>query len=341
MYRELHAQRDYLKGATIDTIYFGGGTPSLLEASELNKLIKTIEALHPVSANPEITLEANPDDLIKTGKLKALSHTPINRLSIGIQSFGDADLKYMNRAHNGAEAFTCIEAAQQHGFNNLTIDLIYGSPTTSDEQWAENIQQTLDYNIPHVACYCLTVEEKTALHRAIKKGKSKPVDEEQAARQFDYLVQTLTAAGYDHYEISNFGKPGWYARHNSNYWKGVPYLGIGPSAHSFDGSSRQWNVANNKKYMQGIAKNELAMEVEYLTDAQRYNEYVMTGLRTIWGVELQRVQGFGPQYAMHFINQIAPFIGEGKVEMANNCFRLTNTGKFLADGIASEVFWMD
>jgi oxygen-independent coproporphyrinogen-3 oxidase len=337
--REIQQRRDYLEGASVDTIYFGGGTPSLLETDEINRILDTIDRLHTINPNPEITIEANPDDLLKKGKLKALSQTAINRLSIGIQSYADADLKFMNRAHNGAEAHTCIEAARQHGFSNITIDLIYGSPTTSDEQWARNIQQTLDYDIPHISCYCLTVEEKTALHHFVQTGKAQPVDEEQAARQFEYMVDTLTHNGYDHYEISNFGKPGWYARHNSSYWLGTSYLGIGPSAHSFNGASRQWNVAHNMQYIKGIAKENPAVEIEYLTKAQRYNEYVMTSLRTIWGVDLQKVQAYGVDYATHFINHIAPYISGGQVQMQENRFQLTTAGKFLADGIASDLFW--
>lgn len=336
--RELHLQKDYLRGATIDTIYFGGGTPSLLDLKELERIFQTIEDLHPISSKPEITLEANPDDLTPQ-KIRQLRQTPVNRLSIGIQSFDDADLKFMNRAHNEKEAHRCIEEALLQGFSNLTIDLIYGSPTTSDETWQRNIQEALDYGIPHISCYCLTVEEKTALHHFVKTGQAKPVDEEQAARQFEYLVDTLTANGYDHYEISNFGKPGWYARHNSSYWTGKHYLGVGPAAHSFNGHSRQWNVANNTKYLRSIAKGEIPAEVEELSSQDQYNEYVMTGLRTSWGVQLEKIQAFGPPFASHFLNQIAPYIAEGKVKMEQNTFQLTTKGKLLADRIASELFW--
>lgn len=335
MLQELELQKDYLQGAPLESIYFGGGTPSLLGQEELNRLFDKIYELHTVKPDAEITLEANPDDLTAE-KLAQLQQTPINRLSIGIQSFSEADLKYMNRAHNAAEASRCIELAQAAGFNNLTIDLIYGSPTMSHAQWAENIQQVLDYNIPHISCYCLTVEPKTALAHFVATGQSKPVDEAQAAQQFQYLMAQLSNAGYAHYEISNFAKPGKYAVHNSNYWLGKHYLGIGPSAHSYNGQSRQWNIANNSQYRKALAANELAFEIEFLNSEQRYNELVMTRLRTIWGVHLSDLD---TNFQEYFAQQMAPFVEAEQVIHQAGHYVLSPAGRLLADRIAMEAFW--
>ncbi|GAB5552387.1 MAG: radical SAM family heme chaperone HemW [Saprospiraceae bacterium] len=335
MVQELELQKGYLQGAPLESIYFGGGTPSLLGQEELNRLFDKIHELHPVKPDAEITLEANPDDLT-VEKLTQLQQTPVNRLSIGIQSFSEADLKYMNRAHNASEASACIELAQAAGFNNLTIDLIYGSPTTSHAQWAENIQQVLDYDIPHISCYCLTVEQKTALAHFVATGQSKPVDDVQAAQQFQYLMAELSKAGYEHYEISNFAKPGKYAVHNSNYWLGKHYLGIGPSAHSYNGQSRQWNIANNSKYRKALAANELAFEIEFLDAEQRYNELVMTRLRTTWGVHLSDLDA---KYQEYFAQQMAPFVEAGQVLHQAGHYVLSPAGRLLADRIAMEAFW--
>jgi oxygen-independent coproporphyrinogen-3 oxidase len=336
--KELELQKDFLKGQTVETIYFGGGTPSLLNTSELNTILEKINALHQVSKDAEITLEANPDDLTKE-KLKALKDTPINRLSIGIQSFFEDDLKFMNRAHNAAEAQSCIENAQLIGFKNLTIDLIYGTPTMSDEQWNLNIQRALDFQIPHLSCYCLTVEPKTALDYFVKTKKVPPVNDEQAARQFEMLIDTATANNYIHYEISNFAQDGWYSKHNSSYWKGKTYLGIGPSAHSFDGKNRQWNIANNQKYLRAIEKEEVPFEKEKLTTGQRYNEYIMTGLRTIWGCELQNINEFGEKYKHHFLKTVQKFLQNETVFEKDKTYALTSKGKLLADRIAMELFF--
>ena len=335
MLKELDLRKDYLQGAPLESIYFGGGTPSILGQEELNRLFEKIYELHEVKPDAEITLEANPDDLTEH-KLQQLSQTPVNRLSIGIQSFSEADLLFMNRAHNAAEASRCIELAQAAGFYNLTIDLIYGSSTTSHEQWAENIARVLAFNIPHISCYCLTVEAKTALAHFVETGKAKPVDDQQAALQFQFLMDQLGAAGYDHYEISNFAKPGNYAVHNSNYWLGKSYLGIGPSAHSYNGQSRQWNVANNGKYRKALAANELPFEIEYLTADQKYNELVMTKLRTIWGVHLADLE---PSYRRYFSQQMEPFVMEGKVIQQADHYVLTQSGRLIADRIAMEAFW--
>lgn len=343
--QELEGRKAYLENQPLTSIYFGGGTPSLLNEVELNSIFEKIYSLFEVKSNAEITLEANPDDLT-IEKLQALRQTPVNRLSIGIQSFAEVDLRFMNRAHSATEAKICIENALNAGFENLTVDLIYGSPTTSDAQWIENIQTVINYNIPHISCYALTVEPKTALDHFVKIGKAPAVDEEQAARQFEMLMEILKTNGYEHYEISNFAKPDRYARHNSSYWSGAHYLGIGPSAHSFNGTSRQWNVANNADYVRGwedgrIGKleNQAAFfEKEILTPAQRYNEYVMTSLRTMWGTQLSHIQAFGVGFEQHFLTIAEPFITKKWVTRKDNTFTLSDEGKLLADFIAAELF---
>ncbi len=336
---ELRLRRDYLPAPHLESVYFGGGTPSLLDASELNALFTTIRECFLLREGAEITLEANPDDLTPD-KLAMLADSPVNRLSIGIQSFSDADLQYMNRAHNAREAARCLDLALEAGFTNLTVDLIYGLPTLSDRQWADNMQQVIGRGIPHLSCYALTVEERTVLHHFVRTGKAPGPEEEAGARQFEQLMDTTAAAGYEHYEISNFALPGMQAVHNSNYWRGVPYLGVGPSAHSYDGSSRQWNVAHNMRYIKGLQRpgsqfpKEL-FEKEDLSPRQQYNEYVMTGLRTSWGCRLEAID---PAYRPHFLTQIAPHLDHRSVETDGQTYRLTRTGKLLADAIAVDLF---
>lgn len=336
--REIALQKDYLEGATIETIYFGGGTPSLLSGEELASIFKKLEATFTISKEAEITLEANPDDLTPE-KIAILKDSPVNRLSIGIQSFSEADLQYMNRAHNAKEAFQCLEGVKKAGFDNLTIDLIYGTPTMSDQQWETNIQTALDFDIPHLSCYCLTVEPQTALDYFVKKGKSKPVDDEQAAAQFKYLMDKTTEAGFLHYEISNFARPGMFSRHNSAYWKGVPFLGLGPGAHSFNGSSRQWNLPNNAKYIKSLEENQLLFEKEILSPADQYNEYIMTALRTMWGVDLEKIKALGARFEEHFLKTSLPFLESGHLIRKDNNFSLSKAGKLLADRIAMELFF--
>ena len=344
---ELELRCDYLPEPVLDTVYFGGGTPSLLSAAELERIFARITALFELRPGAEVTLEANPDDLTDE-KVWELRATPVNRFSIGVQSFFEEDLRLMNRAHNAREARAGIEKVQTAGFDNLTIDLIYGAPSTTDARWEENLRIAIGYGVPHLSSYCLTVEERTALHHFVKTGQVPPVDEEQAARQFEILVAAMRAADYEHYEISNFARPGRQARHNSSYWQGEPYLGIGPSAHSFNGESRQWNVANNAKYIRALQslraqpadrRDWAALrELEHLTPAQQYNEYVMTGLRTSRGVDLDRIRGFGYAFATGFQESIQPFLAAGQVERLGVTFRLTDQGKLLADGIAAAVF---
>ncbi|MEL6863774.1 MAG: radical SAM family heme chaperone HemW [Bacteroidota bacterium] len=335
---ELDLRKAYLNGATLDSIYIGGGTPSLLNDQELGQIFEQINRLYPIADHAEITLEANPDDLSKE-RLQLFAQSSINRLSIGIQSFSEADLRFMNRAHSALEAQHCIQLARDCGFESMSVDLIYGSPSTSAQQWADNLQQVIDLQIPHLSCYCLTVEPGTALDHFVRKGKEKPVDEEKAADQFEYMQQTLNAAGYLHYEISNFAQPGQMAVHNSNYWKGVPYLGIGPSAHSFNGQSRQWNIAHNAKYLKAIQQKEVPCEVEILSSSTRYNEYIMTALRTMWGVDLRELQNLHPTFTDFFVAKSQAYINRGQLIRKGDQFSLKESARLLADGIAMELFW--
>ena len=335
--KELELRKEEFKDEVVETIYFGGGTPSVLETSEINDLIQTVYSNYLVAENPEITLEANPDDLSKD-KLLELSNCPINRLSIGIQSFFEEDLLFMNRAHNANEAEECIKEAIRH-FDNISIDLIYGIPGMSDERWEKNIEKALSYGIPHISSYALTVEPKTALANFIKKGVVRPIDDEQSQRQFLILYDVLTKAGFDCYEVSNFGKPGYYSKNNTAYWLGEKYMGIGPSAHSYDGKRRGWNINNNPKYLRAIEKGELPMETEVLSKNDKYNEYVMTGLRTSWGISLERVQNeFGEKYSTYLGQQIEKYVEQQLLILSEDQLVATKKGKFLVDGIASDLF---
>ena len=335
--KELELRKDEFNNTTVETIYFGGGTPSLLSNDELQLIIDAVYENYKVSENPEITLEANPDDLSKD-RIIELSKSRINRLSIGIQSFFEDDLKLMNRAHNANEAKTCLEEATKH-FDNISLDLIYGIPGASNEQWLKNIEMALSFNVPHISSYALTVEPKTALASFIKKGVIEDVDDEQAHEQFHVLKEKLEASGFVHYELSNFGKDGYFSKNNSAYWQGKSYLGIGPSAHSFNGKQRGWNVKNNSKYINAIAQNELPMEIETLTQTDQYNEYIMTGLRTIWGVSIKKVEeDFGIVFKDYLIEQSEVFINQQLLYIDKAHVRVTKKGQFLCDGIASELF---
>lgn len=336
---ETELQKNYLGTDTIiETIYFGGGTPSLLSADELDKIFKTLYDNFSIAKNAEITLEANPDDLSKT-KLQELKKSPVNRLSIGIQSFFEGDLKLMNRAHNSQQAENCIKESQDIGFENITIDLIYGTPGLSNDNWIKNLTKAFDFGVPHLSCYSLTVEDKTPLKSHIKKGKVKPVDEEQSAEQFLILMEETAKNSYEQYEVSNFCKPGFHSRHNSNYWKGIKYLGLGPSAHSFDGNSRQWNVSNNFRYIQSITENKIPAEKEILTTEQKFNEYMMTGLRTSTGISIEKVQTeFGEDYLSILLTEAKNYIDCKKIILKKNHLILTNAGKLIADRISSDFF---
>ncbi|MEL4306979.1 radical SAM family heme chaperone HemW [Joostella sp. CR20] len=338
--KELFLRKDELQ-TPVETIYFGGGTPSVLSTEEINTMIDAVYHHFTVAENPEITLEANPDDLSKE-KIIALAQTPINRLSIGIQSFFEDDLKLMNRAHNAKEAIQCLETATQY-FSNISIDLIYGIQHMSVEKWQENIATALSFNIPHISSYALTVEPKTALAKFIEKGTLDDVDDALAQQHFDILTETLQQHNFIHYELSNFGKEGFFSRNNTAYWLGRKYLGIGPSAHSFDGKNRSWNINNNSKYIKAISEDNIPNEVEELSINDRYNESVMTGLRTVWGVSLEKIKfEFGEKYVAYLLKQAEKYLEKELLTLVENgtkqTLKTTQKGKFLADGIASDLF---
>ncbi|SEA67357.1 radical SAM family heme chaperone HemW [Bizionia paragorgiae] len=334
---EIGMRTSETEGQVIETIYFGGGTPSLLSNEEIEAILAAVYKNYPVTDAPEITLEANPDDLTQE-RILELKDTAINRLSIGIQSFFESDLKLMNRAHNAQEAMDCLTFASQH-FDNISLDLIYGIPGASDAQWKANIEQALAFGVNHISSYALTVEPKTALASFIKKGVIDQVDDERAQQQFFILIDALEGQGFVHYELSNFGKPGYFSRNNSAYWQGKTYLGIGPSAHSFNGEQRSWNIKNNTKYIEAIEQNRLPLEVETLSVTDKYNEYVMTGLRTIWGVSLEKVRtDFGENFEDYLLKQSDKHIKEQLLYIENEKLKVTKKGKFLSDGIASDLF---
>ncbi|MNX52482.1 Oxygen-independent coproporphyrinogen-III oxidase 1 [compost metagenome] len=338
----------------VETIYFGGGTPSVLTSEEINFLIEAVYQNYTVIENPEITLEANPDDLTTLSHraesrcnleersiFEEYKSIGINRLSIGIQSFFEEDLKMMNRAHNATEAKKCLEEATKY-FDNISLDLIYGIPGMSNEKWKQNIETALSFGIPHISSYALTVEPKTALNKLIQTGKIAEPKDEVAQEHFAILVEMLEANGFVHYELSNFGKNNYFSKNNSAYWLGKKYIGIGPSAHSYDGVSRSWNVSNNSLYLKSIQEGKLPNEIETLSVADRYNEYVMTGLRTIWGVSLDRIEKeFGSKYLDYLNKQVQKFLSDGLVAIENNILKPTPKGKFLTDGIASDLFYLN
>ncbi|MAZ71854.1 MAG: coproporphyrinogen III oxidase [Flavobacteriaceae bacterium] len=337
--QEIQLRKEELIG-TVDTIYFGGGTPSLLTALELKFLIDAVYANFNVTEAPEITLEANPDDLTET-LIHQLSNSPINRLSIGVQSFFEEDLQLMNRAHNAKEAEQCIKLAKKY-FSNISIDLIYGIPEMTNKRWLANIEKALELDIPHLSCYALTVEPKTALEKFIKKGIVPPVEDDVAQEHHTLLVAKTEAAGYRNYEFSNFSKPGWESRNNTAYWQGKPYLGIGPSAHSYNGQQRSWNVANNTVYIRNIEAGELPIERESLSVKDKYNEYVMTRLRTADGISVQEISVvFGTTYATYLLQQATQHIASELLQHENERLIITKKGKFLTDGIASDLFLLE
>lgn len=338
--REIELRKEEANNELIETIYFGGGTPSRLQIADLKLQIDAIYKNYKVDKNPEITLEANPDDLSEDYLIE-LSKIGINRLSIGIQSFFEDDLELMNRAHNSAEAQKCLEIATRY-FDNITIDLIYGMPNMTNKKWLQNIETALSFNIPHISSYALTVEPKTALHSFIQKGIIPNLDENLASEHFYLLVQKLEENGFIHYELSNFGKPDYFSKNNSAYWLGKKYIGIGPSAHSYNGIARSWNVSNNAIYLKAISENRLPSETEILSKTDQYNEYIMTGLRTIWGVSLERIESeFGKTYLDYLNKQASKFIDDNMLFVENNTLKTTKKGKFLTDGIASDLFFLN
>lgn len=334
--RELELRHDYLSDKTLQSIYLGGGTPSLLTVSELERLFEQIQVFFTIADDAEITLEANPDDL-NSGYLQDLRKSPVNRLSIGVQSFFAEDLAFMNRAHTAEEADSCIQLAQDAGFANLTIDLIYGSPTTSLDRWRQNLERSVELGVPHLSTYALTVEPQTALAHFVAKGKVPAPKDEHMEEQFLLMLELLTAAGYEHYEISNWGQAGHQAVHNTSYWQGAPYLGIGPSAHSYDGNSRQWNIAHNIRYLQGLAEGKVPYEREEIDSVTRYNEYVLTRMRTQWGCRLEEIPA---SFQAHFSKQIEAFLKQKLVLLDGDRYHLSAAGKLLADHISSELFYL-
>ena len=345
MMMELNLRKEEIAGRILETIYFGGGTPSQLSIGELKFIFDEIDKHFSIAENAEITLEANPDDL-SNSYLKNLRSTPLNRLSIGIQSFRDEDLKLMNRAHTSKEAESVVMRAQDAGYENLTVDLIYGIPGLDENAWEKNLDKINELGIPHLSSYCLTVEPKTALAQFVKSGKFSPVDDELASKHFHQLIQFAKENKFDHYEISNFAKRGFIAKHNSSYWFGESYLGIGPSAHSFDGIVRRWNVSNNMKYLNAISIGGKSFEEEVLTENESYNEFVMTHLRTMWGISTKELkEKFEKKYFDHFTSESEKWISSGDLsegtsseENKSGTFTLTDKGKLIGDRIASDLF---
>ncbi len=337
LHREIVLQKDYLQAEIVETIYLGGGTPSVLEAAEINALLEVVFTNFRVKADPEITLEANPDDL-HLHKILSLKQTPVNRFSIGVQSFFEEDLVWMNRAHNTAEAFASIKTAQDAGFTNITIDLIYGYPLLSNAKWQYNLAQLFALQIPHLSAYSMTVEPQTALASFISKKKQPKMNDEQSAAQFEFLMDEAEKHGFEHYEISNFCLPGKQSQHNANYWKSVKYLGIGPSAHSFNGKTRQWNVANNQQYTAEISQNKIPFSLEVLSIQDRVNEYIMTSLRTSNGLNLDFLNNLKSNTSTVILDNAAVFIVKNWVVKNGQFLMLSRAGKLYADHIASALF---
>ena len=337
--KEIYLRKDELQNKNLKSLYFGGGTPSLLKVDEIKSIIDEILKYYSFDSNIEITLEANPDDLT-TSFLKQLSKTEINRLSIGTQSFFEDDLRMMNRAHNSTEAESSIKRAQDFGLDNISVDLIYGSPTSGIEVWKQNLRKVIALEVPHVSAYALTVEPKTALNTWISQGKIAAPKEDLQNQEFFYMTDFFKDHGFDHYEISNFGKPGFHSKHNSAYWKYEEYLGIGPSAHSYNGNAeRSWNVANNKLYINALNQNKLPKETEILTEKEQYNEMLMIGLRTFWGVDLSKLEEkFGAEILNHFKESRREKLEQGFLIIENNHLKIPEKNWFLADGIASDLF---
>ena len=336
--KEIELRKDYLQGENVNTIYFGGGTPSLLHISDIALIIEHLTRHFSIDRHAEITLEANPDD-INEEKARQWKGAQVNRLSIGIQSFFDDDLQYLNRVHHANQSYQAMQDVKNTGFDNLTIDLIYGIPTLTDDKWAKNLDIFFSLDIPHLSAYSLTVEQKTPLALLIEKGKYAPVDENFSIGHFRMLQEQMKARDFIHYEISNFAKEGYYSKHNSLYWLGGNYLGLGPSAHSFNGHSRQWNISNISKYIQLDNFHTSVEEKEVLTIEQRYNEYVMTSLRTVWGCDTVHIRNvLGEKFESYFVDNSIVFLEKGHLFQDGTKYFLTDEGKLFADGIAAELF---
>lgn len=336
---EIDLRLPYLKNKNIETIYFGGGTPSLLSEKELFLILEKLYKTYNVSSHAEITLEANPDDL-SIDKLKELKRLEINRLSIGLQSFNDEELIWMNRAHTAAESEASVKRSQDKGFENISIDLIYGSKFSSLTNWKKTLDKTISLDVKHISSYNLTIEDKTKLGHDFKVKKEMAIDDEKSSELFLEMIDRLEKNKFIHYEISNFGKENWFSNHNSNYWKGIEYIGFGPSAHSFDGVSRQWNISNNSLYIKNVNDtNESYFEKELLSEVDQFNEYILTSLRTIWGIDAEVLKNkFSSEIIHSFNRNINTYISKGMVTFTNNQYVLTSKGKLFADRIASELF---
>ncbi|AZI24447.1 radical SAM family heme chaperone HemW [Pedobacter sp. G11] len=335
--KEIKMKKNRIPGQ-VGSIYFGGGTPSILSQAALQKIFDTITQNYQIDSNAEITMEANPDDLTAQ-KLKELKQLPVNRFSVGIQSFFDEDLTWMNRAHHASEGENAIKRSQDAGFENLTLDLIYGYPLLTDTKWLSNIDKAIELNVPHISAYALTVEPRTALAHAIKTRKQIPVNDHQSAEQFVILMNKLTASEFDHYEISNFAKPNCYAIHNTNYWRGINYIGIGPSAHGFDGQNRYMNPANNAMYIDALERNKLPEVIETLSIEDSFNEYMMTSLRTMWGIDLTKIANdFGKDFFEETMQNLRGFEDKDWLILEKDTIKLSQNGKLFADHIAAELF---
>ncbi len=337
--QEIRLQKDYLANETIETVYLGGGTPSLLTSQEINQIFEHLYKYFSIKSDAECTLEANPDDLTPQS-LHAFRQTPINRFSIGIQSFLEADLKYMNRAHNVQQALQCVPMTQDAGFENISIDLIYGTPTLSNEDWIQNMEKAFEWQVPHISAYGLTVEENTALAHLIEKNKVSAPTDEKAQEQMLMLMKKMSQNGYEHYEVSNFSKPNCHSQHNTSYWLGKKYLGLGPAAHSYNQVSRQWNITNNAKYIKSLQNNIIPTEIEQLTTTQKFNEYLMVSLRTSWGIDLTKIKNdFPPQYYHHLIKEIQVFLNTQKATIKDPHLCLTQQGILIADYLTAQLFY--
>ena len=336
--KEIKLQQHYLEGEKIKSIYFGGGTPSVLEQSQLKSILNSLNQHHTISSEVEITLEANPDD-ISPAKLDKFFQSGINRLSVGIQSFDEEVLKWMNRAHDSKEAFQCLEWIKKSEFNNFSLDLIYGIPISTHQRWEKDLKTLVGFEPPHISSYCLTIEPDTVFGRWQQKGKLNEASEDYASDQFYHLSACLEKAEYEHYEVSNFAKSGFHSKHNSSYWQQQPYLGIGPSAHSYDGKNRQYNVSNNAKYLKALQKNEIPAEMDILTPEDRINEYLMTSLRTSVGCNLQYLKNELNYDLLKNANpQIEQWKRSGLCILENGNLKLTLKGRLLADKLASDLF---
>ena len=334
-------RKGYLKGENIETVYFGGGTPSQLEEGDFRQLFETIQKCYGMESCREITLEANPDDLSKK-YLQILSTLPFNRLSMGIQTFDDTTLKLLKRRHDARTAIEAVDRCRQAGFSNISIDLIYGLPGETKERWENDLRQAIDLNVEHISAYHLIYEEDTPIYKMLKQHQVSEVDEDSSLEFFTLLIERLQKAGFEHYEISNFCRPGKYSRHNTSYWQGISYLGCGPSAHSFDGMTREWNVSSIDLYIKGIEENRRAFEIEHLDQATRYNEFIITTIRTVWGTPIEKLkQTFGNELWEYCRKMAAPYLENGKLEEHDGALRLTREGIFISDSIMSDLLWVD